>query len=223
MFSNPVSLSAISNWSAASYYTSLYEIKELGVAAVAGSKRMGNWAIGLGASRFGLKQFNQKTFVLGISVRPTPPFYCGVTIKYYTVDIERYSGSSSFLFDAGWKYVVGPIVQISGAIRNFTRATNGGPNEPLPQSYQAGIQLLFENRISLFSEVFKEVDFVPEIRFGAEIDVSRFFKVRIGMTRTPSRFTGGFSLRALGIKIEYGVSHHGILGYTHAFGMILTG
>ncbi len=220
-FSNPVALSSTLNWSVGSFYTRLFNLQDLGLIAITGAKRFGNWTAGLGGSYFGFDYYHEQTIATGLSNTLNDRFAWGFSIRFQQITIKNYGSSGSLVFDAGWKFSVTQQASILGSIQNISRATIGQSNEKLPQTIQVGIQFIPVAGVIAATEVFNELGFEPEARFGVEMELYQSIKVRGGITRNPSRFTGGFSLQIMAGRIDYGFSNHIELGYTHALSVVL--
>ena len=92
----------------------------------------------------------------------------------------------------------------------------GQKNQSLPQILRMGILYKPINQISILSEMYKDLSFEPETRFGFEVKTIKSLYLRFGITTNPSRFTSGIGLILFGVDMDYGFSHHQVLGYTHA-------
>lgn len=219
-FTNPVSLSSINHWSAGSSYTRLFNLKELGLTSFAGQKRFGNWVSGLGTSQFGFDLYREQTVAVGIAQNWNDLFAWGFAVRYQQITIKNYGNSSAMAIDVGWKYSIKPQAVILGSIQNINRATIGKADEALPQTIRLSGQFEPVTGVIAAVELFKELNFEVEPRFGLEAEVYGSLRIRGGITRNPSRFTGGFSLQVLNGRIDYGFSHHLELGYTHAMSLV---
>jgi hypothetical protein len=222
LFASPVSIAAIDGWSAGSFYSRLFNLKDLSLTAFAGGKRFGRWVVGVGGSHFGFELFREQNLTLAAAYRLSAQFQWGVSLRYHRLSIKNYGSSGTISADAGWTYSITPNARLSGTLQNLNRAKIGAGDDALPQSFRMGFQFSPVDGVMAAAEIFKELDFHPETRFGIEVETFPVLKVRAGVTRTPARFTGGFSLLILGGSIDYGFSHHNVLGYTHAVGIVLS-
>ena len=222
LFSNPSSLAFIKNWSTASFYAQPYGMKELNITSIGFAKRYKKLTFGLGISQFGFDLYREQKIGLGLAMHVTSSLQLGFAFRYQQIKIKNYGETGSFTLDAGWVFTVSPKTKIAGSFQNVPGATIGQDRQPLPQILRMGVQFQPIAQVLTFAELYKDISFKPEGRFGIEIKAIESLFLRVGITRNPARFTGGFGLNIFGLQIDYGFNHHQVLGYTHAVGLIIS-
>lgn len=221
LFSNPAVISGFVHWSVASFYSRPFGLKELNLGACGAAVRWRNLGLAAAVSHFGFQLYQEQKFVLVAAMRLFPGLHFGLSLRFQQVQIKNYGRASGFTFDLGWQYQLSPRFLLAGTVQNPQRATIGENQQPLPQIIHMGIQIQPATPVTAVAEIYKDLSFEPEFRFGVEAYLVAPLAIRAGFTRQPGRFTGGFALNLLGIQMEYGFSHHPILGYTHAIEVIL--
>lgn len=222
IFSNPASLCSIDNWSVVSSYSQPYGMNELTVTSIGFAKRLKKIILGLGISQFGFDLYREQKIGLGLALPITSSLQFGITLRYHQIKIKNYGETGSITLDAGWVFNVSPTTKIAGSFQNVPRATIGRDHQALPQIMRMGIQFQPIENVLTFAELYKDISFESEGRFGAEIKTMESLFLRVGFTRNPARFTAGFGLNILGLQIDYGFNHHQVLGHTHAMGLIIS-
>lgn len=222
LFFNPSTLYFTEDWSVASAYCQPYGMKELNLSSVGFTKRYKKISLGLGLSQFGFDLYREQKMGLGLAVPITSSLRIGLTFRYQQIKIKNYGETGAFTLDAGWVFDVSVQTKITGSIQNVARTTIGQDQQSLPQILQMGIQFQPIARLFTFADLYKDISFEPEGRFGVELKIIESLFLRFGFTRNPSRFTGGFGLDMFGLQIDYGFSHHQVLGYTQAVGLMIS-
>lgn len=98
----------------------------------------------------------------------------------------------------------------------------------LPDDIQQELeQVLNEDELDMYDDYLENFDAPknvdPEIRFGMEYEINKYFQIRTGFRRLPDnyiRYSGGFSLMTGNVKVNYGFIDHPSLGETHAVSLI---
>jgi hypothetical protein len=197
-------------------------MKELNITSVGLAKKLNKITLGLGISQFGFDLYREQKLGLGIAMNINSSLQLGLTFRYQQIKIKNYGEADSFTLDAGWVFDVSPKTKISGSFQNIPRATIGQNHQPLPQILRMGIQYQPIEQVHTFAELYKDISFKPECRFGIEIKAVESLFLRVGITKKPARFTGGFGLNIFSLQVDYGFNHHQVLGYTHAVGLIIS-
>lgn len=223
IFSNPSAPGFIQKWGVSSSYSRPYGIKELDIAALGLAKRWQKIVFAAGISNFGFELFKEQKFIFGFVIPIIKNLPFGIAFHYQRIEIKNYGNTSAYTIDLGWQYKIIPGLDIMGTFQNIRRATIGQEQQPLPQILRMGMLFKPVSQISMVTEVYKDISFGPEARFGFDAKVLERLFLRIGFTRNPSRFTGGFGLNVLGFNMDYGFSYHQMLGYTHAMGLVISG
>ncbi len=219
IFANPATLCQTRRWNWSSFYSRPYGLKEIDLAAVAFALRIDDWTIALAGSFYGFDLYNEQLFSLGVGYPLISSLRLGVAFRYQQVTIKKYGQDGTLAMDVGWQYDVSPHAKILGACQNINRATIGTEQQALPQTLRMALQLDPLANMAVVGEIYKDLLFPPEARFGLELQVIKAMQLRCGFTRNPSRFTGGLAIHVDGLSLNYAFSYHNVLGYTHATGI----
>jgi len=220
ILSNPSLLHGVEDWSVVSSYARPYGLKELHTTGVGSAKRLRAIVVVVGMTQFGFELYKEQKLFCGGTFPIVANFHLGFTMFYHHTQIKNYGQSNSMTFDIGWNYKINQKATITGAIHNIHRATIGQDKHPLPQILRMGLQYQPLKQINTSVELYKDLLFEPEMRFGVEAKTIESVYLRFGWTRNPVRFTSGIGLKFFGLSFDYGFSQHQVLGYTHAVGLI---
>ena len=101
--------------------------------------------------------------------------------------------------------------------KNINRANIGKSDEELPQSFKSGLSVTPVADLIVNFEIFKDIRFPEEIRFGVEFQPIPKLALRTGTATNPSRFSAGFGVSVNQFTIDYAFFTHNDLGLTHQF------
>jgi len=68
-------------------------------------------------------------------------------------------------------------------------------------------------------ELKKGVGEDTQVRAGTEVEVHKYFTMRVGVGNNPSRYSMGFKVQAYNVVIDYAFNTHAVLDMTHQFGI----
>ncbi|HDL18537.1 MAG TPA: hypothetical protein ENH29_05740 [Bacteroidetes bacterium] len=218
----PVSVASVKNWSGATSCNRLYGLKELNLSAAAFAGRFGKTVLAASLSRFGFELYKEQKIAIGFATQVFSRLQAGIVVRYQQISIKNYGQAGTVVLDAGWQYSLSSATTITGAFHNIHRATIGKGKQPLPQVLQVGIRYSPVSKICTVAEIYKDVSYTPEVRFGVEANLLASLSLRAGFTRNPARFTGGFGLHFAEFSLDYAFAYHPVLGYTHALGISIS-
>ncbi len=146
----------------------------------------------------------------------------GVTISYRSVGIQSYGSASAVTFDAGIEFPLVPSVTAGLDLSNLSGSTIGESEEKIPQSFAMGVAWSPARNMRLFVTYDKEMGFNASLHCGFEYDLVGEVTVRAGVADEPSLASAGLGIRLLGERLEYGLSHHDDLGWSHEVTIVLS-
>lgn len=214
VFLNPGGLSQIVGFEFSLFYQKPFGLPDLHFGTLAMHLPFRSHHFGLGVSTFGNEIYAERMFIFSYSHR-FQKLHLGVALRYQSVEISNYGAAGTPGFDLGLVAPLSGRMQWGFFASNLNRPAIGDTKERLPQSFVTGISIRPNSLLILNVEVFKDVRFPQEVRFGAEIKALQPLAFRVGTADNPSRFSAGFGLRISKFNIDYAFFTHNDLGLTH--------
>ena len=217
IFINCGGLAQNSAYQLSMYYSNLFGMKELRHAVVSASLPIKSGVAGFGCRMFGNSLYQEKELVLSYSNNYQNKFYYGASLHNYQLSISNYGSNSSIGFDFGFIAVINSHLRWGFFNYNITRAKISSENGELPQIYSTGISLIPIDNLNVNFDIYKDVLFPVEYRFGFEYIALQRLALRSGFASEPDRFTAGFGLFFKIFSFNYALATHSDLGVTHQF------
>jgi len=159
-------------------------------------------------------------------------FHIGYSANVYNLGFGEYTNENdeSQNVDFGDQTTMGINIGALAILRERTRlaftATNvnnpkfGKSNEEdLPRKLSAAVAYEPYSGVCTTIELKKAVGEDTQVRAGAEVEVHKYFTMRVGVGNNPSRYSMGFKVEAYNIVIDYAFNTHAVLDMTHQFGI----
>lgn len=215
MFYNPAGLTLLSHPEASFYYSPQpFGLRELTSAAAVIAIPFSVGVIGAGGRMYGFALY--KETVMNVSFATTfSGIGMGVALSHYSVSIERYGSNSTLGVDVGLLVQVNPQIYAGMRIRNINGPKIGSSTEKLPQSFSTGVSYMPLQSLAMTVEYQKDLSFDASSKFGIEYWIVDVLAVRIGITDVPSEYHGGVGIRYNAFSLDYALSSHQDLGWTH--------
>ena len=220
IFNNPAGTSNIASGKAGFFYSPFpFGIKELanGNFALTQPTSLGNFNIGL--STYGFELYKENKFVIGYSNKILENFLFGFTTYYQTAKIKRYGESGQFNFSLGGLFLLSPNINLGFSLHNPLRYSDSEINQPL--IYNLGFSYFLMEQTSINFTICKEIDFPISLKFGVEYSILEYINLRIGTHNEPNIYSGGIGINYSLFTIDYAVTSHQELGFTHQFDVII--
>lgn len=191
-----------------------FGLSELNSAGVAFAHRFPFGVTALSASRYGFElyrevmtSFSFATEVTGVGV--------GTTLHYQSVAIQNYGSAGTIGLDLGvWASVTSQL-SIGVSAHNLNAPTIGSAEEVLAEKFSIGFAYELPMNMIVVLDYQKEVGIQASTCFGTEYRVLDAFALRAGFREVPSLTTGGFGILYGAVKLDYAITHHSELGWTH--------
>jgi hypothetical protein len=100
-------------------------------------------------------------------------------------------------------------------MRNLNAPTIGAARERIPQQFSAGLAYKPIPSMNILADYRKETGFDASPRLGFEYWMIEWVALRCGVSGEPSRSSGGMGFRFSFVRIDYALSHHQDLGWSH--------
>ena len=192
----------------------LEELTTLAAAIVFKSNDLG-W--GVGVSSFGSEFFSQQNLGLGIS-NQLGIASLGLKINYFQTSIEGFGTGRAAVLEFGGIAELSPELFFGAHIYNPTRA-RFGKNSPdhLPTVVKAGIAYRPSGKLSVQIEAEKDIILDPLLKLGLEYNLLDKFWARTGVNTLTSHLFFGIGFQGRTLHMDYAMSQHPVLGFTHHF------
>lgn len=179
--------------------------------------RMGNLSLGIKHFGFSLYKENQIWFAYSNSIENH--FHYGFSIQYNSTSIKRYGQSGVFNLSIGGIVKFSESTLIGFSLANPLR----NPNSiiELPFTLSIGLSHYILSNSSINFTTVKELEFPFSYRFGVKYEIIKFIDLRIGLQNKPNIYSGGIGINYNLININYSISAHLDLGFSHQFDIIL--
>lgn len=177
-----------------------------------------DWGVAsAGASTFGFDQYREvhasagyaQTLHLGTS----RSFHVGAVTRYHHVSIPDYSSAGAVGLN------LGVLVSLLPSLYLGAHATNvNGPSwadrQPLPRTLSVGFHYQPLDRVTVLTDVFKDVRFPLSVRGGIEVRPVHTLALRAGITTAPVRFMTGAGVYLGPLRADVAAEQHQELGWS---------
>lgn len=214
MYYNPAGLWQIGNPYAQAYYSAPFNLKDLGTTAFNFTypSSFGNGTINF--ESFGSDLYRETTIGLAFSRSFRGKLIYGVVLNYDHLNIKDAGSAGTIGCDMGLMFRPHEMVTVGFAARNINRPKI--EEDALPQTFSMGTGIRMIDHLLLSVDVYKDIKFPTDVRFGAEYQFFEKLFLRVGMAREPSLFSAGLGFDFGKGAVDYAIYSHPDLGVTHA-------
>jgi comEA protein len=217
VFLNPGGLSQLSGIEISLFYQKPYGVSDLNFGTLTATFPLWQRRVSVGFLTLGNGLYTQQMIALGYSHHYRDKLYYGVSVRYQGTHIDGYGSGGAVGLDFGVVVPISAQLKLGFAAKNLNRPTIGKSDENLPQTFNIGASVQpLANALFNF-EIFKDVRFAPEFRFGTEFRPMENLALRAGTANQPSRFSAGFGVNVKLFSVDYAFFTHNDLGLTHQF------
>jgi len=219
---NPAGLSEVSGLEISSFYTQLYNLKELPYASLSlvSPTRFGN--LGLGFSSFGYDLYKEEILIFSYGRPLHPKVSFGFNLKGMRLKILGYGSSVTLGLDVGLMGYLTDRLGLGFSSRNINNPQIGRCREGLPQSYAFGLRGCPIPKLILTCDFYSDLRYPLEIRVGEEYQLFPLLALRAGVGRNPNTFNFGAGFSTQIFTLDYAVRTHSTLGLTHQISLSLS-
>lgn len=217
IFINPAGIGRIETINISGFYARPYGLKELAHRTLGMVYPNRYFSFGAAIQAYGYNLYNETSFTLALSRGYLKKIYYGLSIRYMRLRIKGYGSAGCFGLDAGILLKPDSNLSIGVFSGNLSRSTIGRDKEKLPQIYSTGLYYQPFHQIGLTLDVYKDVSFPIEYRYGIEYKALQYIDIRVGIANNPARFSAGFGLHLKRLCFDYAIYTHRDLGLSHQF------
>jgi len=214
IFLNPGGLSQITGTEISLFYQKPFGLDDVNIGSASASVPLWRTRLNLGLLTLGNSLYQEQVFFLAYSKSHQGRIYYGVGLKYQSIKIDGYGSDGTLGVDIGLVVPIHRQLSLGFVAKNINRPSVGKSREKLPQTFSTGLALYPHPRMILNLEIFKDVRFEQEIRFGVEFKAFDNLALRTGTSNNPSRFSAGFGIHVNRFTVDYAFFTHNDLGLT---------
>jgi hypothetical protein len=217
IFNNVGGLSRINHSQVAFGYDHRLDLEELTTLAAALVFKNKDLGWGIGVSSFGSEYFSQQQLGIGIS-NQLGIASLGIKVNYFQTSIEGFGTGRAAVLEFGGVAELSPELFFGAHIYNPTRARFGkyAPDN-LPTVIKAGVAYRPSDKVSLQLEAEKDILLDPLLKIGLEYNILNKLWARTGINTLTTHLFFGIGFQGRTLHIDYAMTQHPALGYTHHF------
>lgn len=180
-----------------------------------GTLKINKHMVNIALSALGNDLYQEHMLGVGLCKAIHSSLNIGINSRVGRLAIKNYGQQTTAMLDVGLQAALFKNIHIGTAAHNILGAKIG--REYLPQSMQGGVYGQLSSNITLYLDIYKDIDFQSDIRCGTEYQPFQSLTLRFGTGTQPSRIAAGFDIQWSRWHIEYGFNSHVALGFTHQF------
>lgn len=216
VFANPATLALHDRHVlSCSYRPATFGMRELSQVAASIELPIPVGVVALSGSRFGYDMYREVTGSVSYAVRALEELSVGTNCNLYSLSIANYGTAHAVGIDLGFLLHLSAMVTWACSVLNINAPTIGEVGEKLPQLFCTGVLYRPAEPAALTIDLIKDVRFPSELRFGLEYAPISFLALRAGISYDPSLTCAGLGMHREFLSLDYALTHHSELGYTH--------
>jgi hypothetical protein len=215
LFVNPAGLTRLDGNTLCASYSRPFGLRNLSLGALEYVHPTGRVGWGMGLRSFGNGLYQEHIFGLSHGHTIGTGLQLGVTVKVYSLSIERFGSASTCGVDVGGLIQLSKKLHTGCCLHNINSPRLGNSGEQLRRRLHIGLRSNPEENLILVAELQKDTADPLRFRFGQEYRISPFLAIRLGLSTGPTTFTGGAGFYIGRFRFDYAFSSHPVLGMTH--------
>ena len=160
--------------------------------------------IGLGVFRFGDKLYSEQVLSAGFSNRYGIASL-GLKLNYIQYRAEGFGTHSTVGINFGGIAELSSKISVGAYIVNLNQPKLSTNNERLPVKLTTGVRFNPTEKVTIATEIEKDIDNTPIIKGGIEFNVYKKIQFRSGFNINPSSFHSGIGYKDNHLVIDYSV------------------
>lgn len=218
---NPAGLAGLSNLQLSAFYSPQpFGISDISLTAFSAVIPTGYGVVGASVRKYGFELYRELSGSTAYS-NIIKGIYLGINLNYHTVSIKNYGSTGTIGIDFGILIPLIDNLRWGVSMKNINSPTIGRSKEKLPQSITSGFAYLPFDKLNLMFDFQKETSFAPSARFGFEYWAVDAIALRGGFCNEPASYSSGIGIRYSFFSIDYALSIHPVLGWTHSFSVTI--
>jgi hypothetical protein len=216
-FNNQAGLIQIDGLAAGGYYRNLFFVEGLSDQGLVLAYGKGKNAFALDVSNFGIDQFSENKIGLAYAMDLGEKLDMGVQLNYHSTRI----GTDGEFKRNAVTAELSMLAQLTKELQLGFKVFNPSQtklseydDERIPTVMTIGGGYTFNEKVSLLSEVVKDIDLPAIIRAGVEYRVVPTIYLRGGVSTEPTLSSFGAGLILGQLDLDFAASYHHTLGYS---------
>ena len=215
VFLNPAGLGQMQGIGISFFYQKPFALADVHFGSISVCLPLSSYRFGLGYVYLGNNLYSEQKFDVTISHRFFQTILFGINTRLQTIRIENYGSTTRLGFDFGVMLPISKTFSWGFTYQNINRPGIGNSEQNLPQVIKTGFSLKAVPQITLNMDIYKDIRYPQEIRFGIEFSPLKQLTLRAGTATNPDLISAGFGLSLRRFQIDYAFFTHNDLGLTH--------
>lgn len=221
---NPATLRLTATWSVAGGFSpGLFGMSELPQAGCTAVLPLAHLAAGAAVVTLGSDLYREYRLLVAAASGVSETCHIGVGLNLYGVSISGYGHATALALDAGFIIKLNDGILLGGSLVNFNAAALGEAHSPIPQLIAVGISYAPAPAFLIAADLVKDLELPGSFRLGAEYRPVGALALRAGVTQNPPLASAGAGVSTGGVRFDYAVTSHPVLGLTHRASLTYTG
>lgn len=219
LFGNQAGLAEVETFGALGVVEQRYLLADLNQAAFGAALPTFSGVFGLTLRNFGTADYRETGAGLAYARKLSERLRIGGQLHWAQLNISEYGSRSLFNLDIGIQAELLPKLWAAAQVRNAIRqqVLDG---EYTPTVFSAGLAYAIGEKVMLFTELYKDIDFPADMRVGIEYNPSKTIYLRAGMNTAPGGWSFGFGLPIFqNLTFDCAAAYHPYLGFTPSAGL----
>ena len=216
-FNNQAGLVQINGLAAGGYYRNLFFVEGLSDQGLVVAYGRGKNAFALDVSNFGIDQFSENKVGMAYAMDLGEKLDMGVQLNYHSTRIgtDESMKRNSLTAELSLLAQLSKELQLGFKVFNPSQTKLSDDNdERIPTVMTIGGGYTFNDKVSLVSEVVKDIDLPAIVRAGVEYRVVPTVFLRGGVSTEPTLSSFGAGLVLGQLDLDFAASYHHTLGYS---------
>ena len=177
-------------------------------------------SFGLTVQYLGTKAYNEQRISVGYGRKLMDNFSIGGAFVYLNTNIPDYGSKGNFTFEVALMARLGSKLNLGFHVFNPLKVTVI-EGEVLPTIFNLGLKYTASDRVRIFGEVEKDIDFKVRTHWGVEYELIEAFNLRFGVATEPVEFSFGLGYQLKnGWLIDVASYYHEVLGFSPTVGIV---
>jgi len=217
IFNNVGGISGVENGMVFFGYNKYFEIDGFDIVAGGAIHPFNFGNVGISILKFGDKLYNDQ--VASVAYGNKIGFVrLGAKINYYQMRVDEFGTAGSLYFDIGGIVELVPKLSFGAYISNFTLSKlNISEKISMPVIMKAGLSYRPTKLLSLDIDLFKDIEYEPNVKLGIEYIIVEKVYLRTGLNTNPLKGFFGAGILLARFQLDYAVGTNQFLGSSHQF------
>jgi hypothetical protein len=213
---NPAGLGFQEAWGGGIAYENSFLLSELSTRSAVFAYPTTNGAFGISINQFGYSAYNENKIGISYGQKLGENIALGVQINYLNTRIsEGYGSNSAISGTIGLMADLNEELTLAAVVVNPNRAKLSTiQDERYPTLLKLGLGYDFSKKVSLLTEVVKDIDYDANVKVGIEYKALEIVHFRLGYSTNPALTTFGFGLNLDQFRLDFASGFDSNLGFT---------